>query len=338
MRPVALLALIALTHALSVSAAELGTYTVSARISNASYEATGTVEAVREATLAAQVVGRVSQVLVHSGDFVKKDALLAQIEAGESLDSAAASSFGAAGSAARLASARTEYERAQQLRAQDFISVAAMQRAEAAWRSAAAEAQATGAQARAAKIRSDWYSIKAPFAGHVTRLSVSVGDLAIQGSPLLSMYDPTELRLIVHVPETIAVQLASGQSAVLIASDVGSAVVPAGLGDWLIIPAVDPATRSVEVRVQLPAGVKLEPGQLARLRLPLQSSAAQLRIPVSATLRRSELTGVYVVGADGMARLRQVRLGPIVGDEVVVLAGLQSGERVARDPIAAVRH
>jgi multidrug efflux pump subunit AcrA (membrane-fusion protein) len=55
-------------------------------------------------------------------------------------------------------------------------------------------------------------------------------------------------------------------------------------------------------------------------------------------LHRIEVDAVYVVDASGAARLRQVRLGPIEGEEVVVLAGLQGGEQIAIDPVAAGRN
>jgi hypothetical protein len=50
---------------------------------------------------------------------------------------------------------------------------------------------------------------------------------------------------------------------------------------------------------------------------------------------RSEVTGVYVVDPDGDIRLRQIRTGPTMDDQVVVLSGLTEGEQVALDPIAA---
>jgi multidrug efflux pump subunit AcrA (membrane-fusion protein) len=104
-----------------------------------------------------------------------------------------------------------------------------------------------------------------------------------------------------------------------------------------VIPAIDPLTHSIEVRAELPAGTALQPGQFASLFLPLRETSSQLRIPMSAVLRRSEVIGVYVVAADGAAHLRQVRLGAVIGDSVIVLSGLQSGERVALDPVAAGR-
>jgi membrane fusion protein, multidrug efflux system len=316
-------------------AAGIATHTVAAESSNAAYTATGTVEAVRQATLSAQVAGRISGVFVHNGETVRAGQILIRIAAGEALDLTAANAFTAEGSAARLSSARADYERAERLRTQDFISVAAMQRAEAAWRSAEAEAHSSQAQASAAKARAEWYTIKAPFSGKLTDLRVSVGDLATPGRPLARMYDPGALRLIAHVPEMLAAKLQPASQAWLVSPSGAGAAAPAEPVDWLVIPAVDPESHSVEVRALLRPGTQLEPGQFARLTLPLQAVSMQLRIPVAAVVRRSEMTGTYVIGTDGKAHLRQLRLGPESGNEVVVLSGLQNGERVALDAAAA---
>ncbi len=312
-------------------AEKLATYPVSARSEGASYAATGTVEAVRQGTLASQVSGRIIELRVRNGDVVEAGQLLIQIDVGDSADTAAASAAAASGAAARLVSARADFERAQRLRSQEYLSVAALQRAEAAFRSAEAEAQATEAQAKAARTRAAWHSVVAPYAGRVTNLWVSAGDLATPGKPLLGFYSPTALRVIAHVPESVAARVHADQPAQLL---VGESV-PVTLATWRLIPAVDPATHSVEVRAELPAGSGLEPGHFVRLLLPLQGASPEIRIPVSAVLRRSEMVGVYVIDAQGAAHLRQVRLGPVMGNAVIVLSGLQSGEQVALDPISA---
>jgi hypothetical protein len=69
--------------------------------------------------------------------------------------------------------------------------------------------------------------------------------------------------------------------------------------------------------------------------LPLKAAAAQMRVPTRAVLQRSDVSAVYVIDAAGVAHLRQVRLGPVLGDDVTVLAGLQGGEVIALDPVAA---
>lgn len=301
-----------------------------------SFAATGTVEAVRQGTLGAQVPGRVAEILVRSGDEVSAGQALVRIEADEAQQSAAASSAAAAGAAARLASAQADYERAQKLRAQDYISNAAMQRAEAAWRSAQAEAEASGATARAAMTRAGWYTVRAPYAGHVTDLWVSAGDTATPGRPLVGLYAPGALRVVARIPETIGPRLLQGGS---VRVEFGGDTAPGTvltLTSWRAVPAVDPATHSIEVRVDLPAATHTDPGQFARLLLPVRATAAEIRVPLQAIVHRSEVTAVYVIEPQGGTHLRQVRLGPVVGEAVTVLAGLQPGERILADPNGAL--
>jgi RND family efflux transporter MFP subunit len=298
------------------------------------YSATGTVEAVRGGTLSAQVSGRVVEVMVRSGEAVRAGQILLRIEADDAVDAATAGAATASGAAARLGAARSEFERAQRLRSQDYISVAALQRSEAALRSAEAEAQAAGAAASAARTRAGWRTVIAPYAGTVTQVLVAAGDLATPGRPLVALYSPGSLRVIAQVPESLAPGLEISKPASVVQ---GSGTQPIKATSWAVVNAVSAATHSVEVRAELPAGAPLQPGQFVRVLLPVKSGAAQLRIPVRAVVRRSEVTGVYVVDKSGVARLRQVRLGPTEGDEVTVLAGLQEGEQISLDPVAAGR-
>ena len=334
-RPV-LTGLSTLLFALPAMAAAPATYTVSAGTQDNSYVATGTVEAVRQGTLGSQVSGRVLEVLVRSGDSVKAGQALIRIEADDAVDAATAGAATARGAVARLASARADFERAQRLRSQDYISVAALQRSEAALHSAEADAQATGAAANAARTHAAWRTVTAPYSGYVTDVLVAVGDLATPGRPLVALYAPGALRIIAQVPEALAGRLQSTKLAFLTGADPGKP--PMQVSSWSVVSAVDPATHSVEVRAELPAGAQLQPGQFARLLLPLKGTAAGLRIPTRAVLTRSEVTAVYVVDANGAAHLRQVRLGPVEGEEVTVLSGLQGGEKIALDPVAAGRN
>ena len=58
----------------------------------------------------------------------------------------------------------------------------------------------------------------------------------------------------------------------------------------------------------------------------------RLFLPVNAIVRRAEMTGVYVLDAQGKPSLRQVRLGPTLGDRVEILSGLRTGDKVAAEP------
>ena len=76
----------------------------------------------------------------------------------------------------------------------------------------------------------------------------------------------------------------------------------------------------------------------ARAMLPVNDANGkdQIFVPVKSVIKRSELVAVYVVDKQGHPQLRQVRLGRKQGENIEVFAGLQPGESVALDPIAAV--
>jgi hypothetical protein len=77
------------------------------------------------------------------------------------------------------------------------------------------------------------------------------------------------------------------------------------------------------------------PGQTAKVRFSAAAGPAGIWLPASALINRGELTGAYVVTAEGVV-LRQLRLGSRQADRIEVLAGLAPGERVAVDPVAAL--
>jgi multidrug efflux pump subunit AcrA (membrane-fusion protein) len=105
-----------------------------------------------------------------------------------------------------------------------------------------------------------------------------------------------------------------------------------------VLPTADAITNSVKVRLLLPQNLSsVSPGMFARAQLPTTSAKLQnqIYIPSQAVIKRSELMAVYVVDAHGYPQLRQVRVGRKQGDDVEIVAGLQAGEKVAFDPIAA---
>ena len=297
----------------------------------------GVVEAVRRTVVAAQVPGNVLSVLVKAGDKVAAGQVLLRLDAraAEQQAGAAAAQVQAA-QAAREAATR-EFERQKQLFQKNYISQAALDRAESQFKAATAQASAQGASAEAARTESGFYVLKAPYAGVVADVAVVQGDMALPGRPLLTLHDPSALRVTAAVPQTAQPQPGAALQVEL----------PGGLSPqtarinptaWQLLPAVDAATHTLALRLDLPAGTGAVPGQFARVWLPASAdSVAGLSIPAQAVVRRAELSAVYVVGADGKPLLRQVRLGARQGDRVEVLTGLNAGERVALEPQAAAK-
>jgi hypothetical protein len=174
----------------------------------------------------------------------------------------------------------------------------------------------------------------------VANVSVVLGDMAMPGRALLTLYDPTALRVTAAVPQTAAAQLGGA-----LAPQAEIAGAAAGLIKPVhvqLMPTVDAASHTLELRLDLPSGTQAAPGMFARAWLPGSGSDAgtadaRLFVPAQALVRRSELAAVYVINSDGKPMLRQVRPGRSDGSRVEILSGVAVGERVALDPQAAAR-
>jgi len=297
----------------------------------------GDVQAVRQTAIAAQVAGAVVSLDVKAGDAVKAGQILLRLDARAAEQTAAAGAAQVQAAVAAQEDASKDFERQKQLFRQSYISQAALDRAEAQYKAMHAQAAAQGAAAGAARTQSGFYVVKAPYEGVVSEVAIVLGDMAMPGRTLLTVYDPRALRVSVAVPQSAAARWIPGQAIqVELPGTAAGRVTPVRVQ---VLPTVDPATHTLELWLDLPAGLPgVTPGMFARAWLPVAGSAdARLFVPARAVVRRAELRGVYVLGPDGRARLRQVRLGRLQDDTVEVLTGVSAGERVVLDPGSAAR-
>lgn len=298
------------------------------------------VEAVRHSVVAAQVAGAIVALDVKAGDQVKAGQTLARIDARAAEQTASASDAQVRSAQALLEVARKDFERQQQLFDKQYISQAALERAESQFKATQAQAAALLAQANAARTQSGQHVVRAPFSGVVADVPVALGDMALPGKPLLTLYEPGALRVTVALPQSQAGAAPSGLRVEFPSLPEARRWFVPSAAQVQLLPTVDAATHTVQLRIALPAAQQgLAPGLFARVWLPTAAAGApsRLYVPAAAVLRRAELTGVYVVDAKGAAVLRQVRLGRAQGSDVEVLSGVSAGERVAVDPQAAAR-
>jgi len=292
----------------------------------------GVVEAVRQSTLAAQVAGRIVSLPVKSGDTVKAGQVLVQIDPRSAVQAEAASMSQVQEARANLANARAKYDRSVRLFAEKFISQAALDQAKAEYLAAQAQGAAADANAGQSTTSKSFTTIVAPYDGVIASTEVDVGDMATVGRPLVTVFDPGELRVVATVPQAV---LATADLAAPVRIDVPSLKRSLVAKRVTVIPVADLRTHTTHMRLALPEGSGLMPGQYARASLVTGRGRA-LVIPQSAVLRRSEVTAVYVIDAKDRVQLRQVRLGESAGEGLVeVLTGLSAGERVATEPVRA---
>ena len=276
------------------------------------------VEAIQQATVGAQVPGRVLEVKADAGQTVKKGDVLMRIDAREAAEAARAAE-------AQYANARVHYERTKSLVAQKFMSAAALDKAKADFDAAAANRAAAGASQSHA-------TILAPITGIVARRHAELGDMAMPGTPLFTIYQPGGLRVTASIPQYRLKDMRAVKTARVEFPESGQWVDATAVQ---VLPTADAATHVSQVRVTLPTVPEATPGMFARVHF-VTGQAEKLTVPASAVLRRGEVAAVYVQAADGRLSLRQLRLGDSVGrGEIEVLAGLATGDQVVTEPVKA---
>jgi len=176
---------------------------------------------------------------------------------------------------------------------------------------------------------------------------VALGDMAMPGRALLSVYDPSALRVTAHLPQSQALGLTDSSQFQIELPGQAQPVRPLKVQ---LLPTVDASSHTMPLRLDLPRLVGVAPGMFARVQLPAAiggqasqsgqsdpSATTAISVPVTALVRRAEMSGIYVLNAQGQARLRQLRLGAQQAGMVEVLSGLSRGERIALDPQIAAR-
>lgn len=295
----------------------------------------GVVEATRQTVLAAQVAGAIVALEVKAGDRVRNGQTIARIDARAAEQNSAASNAQVRAARAALDVATRELERQRQLHQKRYISDAALERAEAQFTSTRAQVDAQLAQASAARTQTAHYTVRAPYAGVIADVPVALGDMALPGRAIATLYDPSALRVAAAIPHTaLPAPLGAADAMIEIpgnAAQPAARIEPARVAP---LPTVDPSSHTVTLRLDLAPNAPFRPGMFARVWLATARSAdaRRISIPASAVVRRAELNAVYVLTPDNRPLLRQVRLGRTTGDRVEVLAGIAAGDRVVIDP------
>ena len=283
-----------------------------------SFPAESLVEAVQQATVGAQVSGRILEVKADAGQQVNKGDVLMRIDIREAEEAVRAAD-------AQYANAKLNYERNKSLKDQKFVSQAAVDKAKSDYDAAAANrAAASAGQSHG--------TVVAPMTGIVARRLAEMGDMATPGKPLFIIYKPGELRVTASVPQYRMQQMRKVKTARVEFPETDK---------WLdatsvnLLPTADASTHVSQVRVTLPPTAEATPGMFARVHFAFGQDE-KLTVPTAAVLRRGEVAAVYVQNADDRLSLRQIRLGEAVGQgEVEVLAGLAAGDKVVTDPVRA---
>lgn len=324
-------------------------------------ESLGVVRAKTVSNVAARLMATVVATTVEVGDEVRAGQLVLQLDdrdvaaqlqktrAGlDEIESAiigAEAGRSAATSQAALATAT--YERYVALRERGSVSPQEFDEVEARYKGAIAQKEQAARmveqmQARKQQVNADiatasaglsWARIVSPIDGVVTARHIDVGSQAVPGMPLLTIENPGSYRVDTTLDETSLGQIHPGDPVeVLIES---SNLVLEGTVSH-VSTALDPASRSYLVKIDLPKGDSLTTGLTARARFRTGESKT-ISVPAASVVVRGQLTGVWIADREGIAMLRFVKTGKTSGDRVEILSGLSEGDRVVTGGFSVLR-
>jgi len=300
----------------SVRQGEVATPVIIAVVRKASFadriEALGTLKANETVVITASVTGIVRSVNFDDGMTVKKGRLLVQLDDDQEraeLQSALA----------KLEEQKKQYERLAGLVKKNAASQARLDEQIATLKKARADVAI-------ARARLDDRRIAAPFTGRLGNREISPGALVVPGTEIARLDDTSIVKLDFAVPETELAMLSPG-----LEIETRSPAFPGRVftGRVRTVQArVDPVTRSVMVRVELPnPRGELAPGQLMTVEL-IENRRQALLIPEEALVPFGERQFVYVVSAEERARRIEVTIGGRAAGVVEVTDGLSPGDRV----------
>lgn len=317
------------------------TVTVSPAAGDVGFALEGVVQAVHQTTVAAQTSGRLLALKVKAGDPVKAGQLLATIDDREAVVGSERSQAQTLQAEAEYRNALVQMERTRDLQQKGFVSKAALDTAMTQLQAAQAAKDQAKASGKLAGIVQGYARVTAPYDGWVLQTHLQSGDLAVPGSPVVTVYAPQPLRVVVQMPGTrsAAARAATQTRIALEGQESGlRSVAPTARQ---IIPSADPVSQTSEWRWELAPkdAENLIPGQPVRVQFSGGATASEggksLRVPTQAIVRRGELTAVYVAQGKGFV-LRAIRTGgQKTADAQEVIAGLRAGDVIALDPVKA---
>lgn len=285
------------------------------------------VTAKEEVTLTARLAAQLTSVPVREGDRFRRGATLASFDAPETRAALEGARAALAAATVGRDLARRQESRMDSLYAARVAALRELEGAQAERR--AAEAQWAQARAQVDGMESAT-RLSAPFDGVVVRKHADVGATLGPGQPVMDLRSTAIGEIAAMVPESELDGLARARAEYQV-----------GDGAWKPARLVrvdgmtDFASRSRTAHLVPAGGEVLDAGAFARVRLAglgaSATSAAGLRVPSTALVRRGGLTGVYVV-ENGVARLRWLRVGREQGGWIEVLAGLAAGDAVIAAP------
>ncbi|HEY2907396.1 MAG TPA: efflux RND transporter periplasmic adaptor subunit [Vicinamibacterales bacterium] len=324
-------------------------------------ESIGNIEAYSTISVRSQVTGTLESALFHEGDFVKKgqrlftidarpfqaaldmaqanlvrdQALLAQAEANLTRDASTAEyqQLSAERQGQLTQRGILSKDTAEQAKAQADATASAVNADKAAVASANAQLAAQQGAVDAAKVSLSYTVINSPLDGRTGNIALKQGNLVTANSVELTsiaQLQPVYVTFAVPATHLPTIKSHMGGAKLPVVATPQDALAQGADGDLTFIDnAVDPTTDTIKLKATFPnTDHRLWPGQFARVRLRLEVLQHATVVAQQAMQTGQDGQFVFVVKQDSTVEQRAVVAGQHVGDDVMIVKGLQPGEPV----------
>lgn len=290
-------------------------------------QSTGELLAVDEASVAAEVDGRITATLVQEGAAVEAGEVVLDIDAEKRHLEVNSERARVAETRQAIEREEREAQRLRSLHSKNAASVSALDNAETKLAAARSRFSAARAKLGLAERALRDASVTAPFSGLIARRYVGVGDFVSPGQKLFDLIalDPVEVEF--HLTERDSGRVKNGDQVSVRVAPYPDEVFTATV--TVISPRIDPMTRTLRVKATLPnPDGRLRPGLFARADLGIAERHGVPMIPEDAVLQRSDGAIVFLMNGTNRVERRTIRLGGFHDGMVEAVSGLEVGEQV----------
>ena len=283
-------------------------------------EAVGTAQAKESVKITSKVSNTVTAIRFKEGEEVAEGSVLVEMHDTESRAAVAEAE-------AALARTRSQFDRSQDLRSRQALSVADFEQVEATLK--ADEARLAAAKSRLADT-----VLRAPFRGTTGFRNISVGGYVSPGTVITTLDDTSTIKLDFTVPETMLFIVRRGLPIAARATGLPERVFTGVVTN--MDSRVDPVTRSIAVRAELPnSDGMLRQGMFMTVSLKGEL-APTLLVPEEALVPERGKAYVFVV-QDNVVQRREVRTGKRKPGSVEIIEGVHEHEHVVVEGTQNIR-
>ena len=281
-----------------------------------------------ESRLGFRVGGKMLRRLVEVGQHVNAGQALAQLDAQDFKLSVDAARAQLAAAVANRDLAAADYKRFKDLREQNFISAAELERRDASLKAAQSQVDQAQAQVSAQGNQTAYTTLVADASGVVTAVDAEPGQVVAAGAPVVRLAQDGPRDVVFAVPEDKVNLIKLGSMV-----DVRAWASPAVYGGKVreVSASADPVTRTFVVKVALTSPEVLPLGTTVSV-LPQaldRSGPSVIKLPTSALQHDGTAVAVWIVERASMTvRLQPISIATADGNDVVVEKGLQAGMEV----------